>query len=118
MPRTLPGTSQHPRRVIEGGYTLEAAKRSVGPGWSGALDRLWAALSPQVRVVQVKAKFGALCVHLEDPGPGDINAVDAAMADSMATCECCGAPGTIQGWRTRCDAHRDESSGRDERGSA
>jgi hypothetical protein len=50
----------------DGGYDLDLAKRSVGAGWHGFLERLFAAKPTWVQVVQVKEKFGGLRVYTAD----------------------------------------------------
>lgn len=98
----------------EVGYDLALAKRSVGAGWSGLIDELFAfrdAHCPKARFVQVKEKFGALVAYIE--GPRECfdrlsDFVDEVERRSEKICERCGSPGVLRegGWiRTLCDAH-------------
>jgi hypothetical protein len=114
--RRLPGS------VINegGGYDLPLAKESVGQGWHGILERLFAAKPDWIMVVQVKEKFGGLRFYLDDGtvrvdfiGLGSLTVpaeqehldedrtlqltafkklVDEAEAESFSICEDCGAP--------------------------
>ena len=63
--------SRHPRLpcyVIydDGGYDLPLAKRSVGLGWNGILERLFEAKPDWIKVIQVKEKFGGLRYYIDD----------------------------------------------------
>lgn len=112
----------------DGGYDLPLAKESVGQGWHGILERLFAAKPEWTKVVQVKEKFGGLRFYLDDGtvrvdfiGLGSITVpaeqehfdqdratqltafkklVHEAEAESFSTCEDCGAPGKLRsgGW--------------------
>ena len=87
------------------GYDLELAKRSVGKGWHGILDRLWAVKPPEARVEQVKEKFGGLRVYASG-SEAFFKSIDEAESESYRTCEECGKPGICRphGWRlTLCD---------------
>jgi hypothetical protein len=56
-PECLPGD------VVLEGYDLDLALRSVGPGWRGLVERVFAAKPEWLRVVQVKEKFAGLRVY-------------------------------------------------------
>ncbi|WP_206300229.1 hypothetical protein [Streptomyces mangrovisoli] len=62
------------------------------------------AIAPGYRLVDLKEKLGGLRLHVENPA-GAIDAlgplIASAQAESMRTCEFCGAPGRI---RTRNDS--------------
>jgi methylphosphotriester-DNA--protein-cysteine methyltransferase len=61
----------------------------------------------QVRVAQVKEKFGSLRFYVDNGNPEVYAAIQFAEAMSYRTCETCGAPGRarVGGWvRTLCDA--------------
>lgn len=114
------------------GYTREDAKNAVGPGWALLVDRVFDVIEKHngnemqqamnaavlgvvpITVTQVKEKFGGLRIYTFDgaacPGIGEIYAViDAAEAESVRTCEQCGAPGRPggTGWiKTACEQHR------------
>ncbi|MDE2106166.1 MAG: hypothetical protein KGL39_53580 [Patescibacteria group bacterium] len=55
----IPGDVVHQ----DGGYDLDLAKRSVGAGWHGLLERLFAVKPLGLKIVQVKEKFGGLRVY-------------------------------------------------------
>lgn len=89
---------------------------NVNPGWVPIVDELHAAvlaIDPDVRVDQVKEKFGGLrYYYTSDSERGnEIEAlVDAAERKAAETCEVCGDPGTTDtfgsGWlNTLCPKH-------------
>jgi hypothetical protein len=114
--RRLPGSVIYE----DGGYDLPLAKQSVGQGWHGILERLFAAKPDWIMVVQVKEKFGGLRFYLDDGtvrvdfiGLGSLTVpaeqehldekrsaqlvafkklVREAEAESFSVCEDCGAP--------------------------
>jgi len=118
--------NRQPGYVIyeDGGYDLALAKRSVGQGWHGILERLFAAKPAWILVVQVKEKFGGLRFYLADGTvrvdcigvasltvPADQGTFDdeqttelvafqklvsEAEVESFSVCEECGAPGKQQ----------------------
>ena len=77
----------------------------IGDGWFGIVDRLSAKLSadPNLRVWQIKEKYGSLRVYLCDldtpPDPkldqATDTALDKAVKESIRTCEVCGKPGIL-----------------------
>lgn len=86
---------------------------SVGNGWYGILEELVKGIAAldkdkEVKVFQVKEKFGSLCFYL---GSGNTDAIHAliskASAKSSVTCESCGGLSKIKsdgGWLTSiCD---------------
>jgi len=108
----------------DGGYDLSLAKRSVGRGWHGIIERLFLVKPEWIKVIQVKEKFGGLRCYLDD---GTVRAdcinlgsftiptnqvslgedqasqllhfrkmVREAEAESFKVCESCGSPGTIR----------------------
>lgn len=71
----------------------------VGVGWRPILQQLHldvVALEPDYKVSQVKEKFGGLRAYLAYQNPQIAALVTAAEAQSMQTCEDCGAPGTLR----------------------
>jgi hypothetical protein len=106
-----------PRKTMaEGGREpFELYGFDVGDGWYQliyeAAEKI-APISPDIRCVQIKEKFGALRFYVEgDPGESwdPINrALDDATIRSACTCEECGSEGEIRsgGWlRTLCPTH-------------
>lgn len=87
----------------------------VGNGWLPIIKQLADdidALNIPYTVVQVKEKFGELRFYFDCEVAGGsqpiYELVDAAMAESLRTCEVCGAPGKPRGggWvKTLCDEH-------------
>lgn len=96
----------------------------VGSGWWSLLADTHRQLSevwPEYEIAQVKEKWGGLRIYLRYPLPQDDSddlalwrlhgvceaILEAAEAESMLTCEYCGAPGVRRdsGWiKTTCDA--------------
>lgn len=84
-----------PGYVAYEGYSLADAKASVGPGWSGILERLWAAFPEGTVIVQVKEKYGKLRIYQRGSYQDIEDLLVAAEAESGTTCEECGAKGSL-----------------------
>ncbi|MGW2517661.1 hypothetical protein ACWC09_11700 [Streptomyces sp. NPDC001617] len=96
---------------------IPARAHAVGPGWQELLIRLQpqlCTLDPGYVLTGLKEKLGGLRVQVEAEGADRSSlrdAVAAAEAESVRTCEFCGAPGGVRtrndvpgGWRmTVCD---------------
>lgn len=99
---------------------------SHGDGWFNIIDCLSATISDtmkrhparkhlkpeefdetvQVRVTQVKEKFGSLRFYVDNGSPEVYSVITMAEMMSSRTCETCGSPGTRRsgGWvKVRCD---------------
>jgi hypothetical protein len=101
------------------GYTRDEAKASVGKGWRPLLDALYdwmylntapASQQRDVRITQVKEKYGRLTIYASGSGvdmlfEGKLDGLEMA---SSVICEACGAPGKTRAARpwmlTLCDA--------------
>jgi hypothetical protein len=64
------------------------------------------------RIVQMKEKFGRICVYLAGEGTSEMKmAIDAAVEQSTRTCEICSAAGGLaerrSWWSVRCEQHQD-----------
>lgn len=93
------------------GLTREDAKRQVGEGWGGLLDRLYDQLKEDDLVIDVKEKWGGLRVYLWGGDEKLNELVDQLEKESLSICEWCGAPGILRsgGWiRTLCEVHAKE----------
>jgi hypothetical protein len=87
------------------------------PGWLNLIDELCRTLQihldshpdvPQVKVLQVKEKFGGLRFYFSGGDTACHEAVAAAEERSLSVCEVCGQSGTLQGERwlsVRCFDH-------------
>lgn len=84
---------------------------SVGAGWFPIVERALDGLAAhgEVRLAQVKEKFGGLRIYIDSPEWSDEVAkiVDDAEAEAWKTCEDCGATEGVEtkgpGWiRTLC----------------
>lgn len=108
--------------VREDGYTREQGYAAVGDGWRALVDRAFDALPADMKIVQVKEKFGKLRIYAEmkiagaEPAPFKINAYPGGRLDGYAmpghpgywqfltalegesgeVCEDCGKPGRTQ----------------------
>jgi hypothetical protein len=93
------------------GYTREDALTSVGPGWASLIHMVFDALATikgQVKIVQVKEKWGGLRIYTDYINEQLDTAIRAAEHDSFTICEECGLPGKLRGgswYRTLCDDH-------------
>lgn len=83
----------------------------VGEGWVPLVDELHSKvleIDPDVRVDQVKEKFGTLRYYFSSDLYDQVEAVVREYESrSAVTCETCGGPGYLQGkyWvKTLCDA--------------
>lgn len=93
------------------GYTLESARKSVGPGWQVLVDVLWFAVRYEfkkrdIKILQIKEKFGGLRFYVSGTFPELSHLVDQMEYLSEKTCECCGRPGVPRpgGWiKTLCE---------------
>lgn len=90
-------------------------------GWRTILERLFDALEGfiaaapaerrhELRIRQIKEKFGGLTVHLAGPGtPAMLIAIEEAGQACLQTCEVCSASGILAErrgwWAVRCGAH-------------
>lgn len=80
-----------------------------GPGWKKLYEPLLElAKAEGVQVTQIKEKFGGLRFYIFGGSEKLYAAIERAEAESLVTCEECGAAGTERGggWvRTLCDEH-------------
>lgn len=94
-------------------------------GWEAIVDTLrrdLAELDPELRVEQVKQKFGGLRVYVAAGDPSVAAAVRDRIAEaesaSSRTCEVCGRPGRLRTDRpwaaTLCDEHAESTDGDEE----
>ena len=91
--------------------TREQAKRCVGAGWHGLIDEFYNEF-PDVLMVQVKEKFGSLCLYHHEGFDGSIDKECEIRERSSHMCEECGKPTEsreIRGWVwTLCNLHAKE----------
>ena len=103
-------TSKRPGFVnIHGGYDLEQALASVGPGWSELVRAFFQACQDAgVEIVQVKEKFGGLRMYTGETPEHLWGLIADIEKKSYKTCEDCGKHGKPRtgGWvRTLCEEH-------------
>lgn len=99
---------------------IDPSDVSVPEGWTGLVERMAVeilAVSPDVRLSQVKSKFGGLRAYLapseslnEDLAERVARVISWYEAESFRTCEKCGQPGAqktvLRGWvQTLCAVH-------------
>lgn len=87
----------------------------VGEGWRPLLQELFEKMDKlqkeqnlDIRVVQVKEKFGGLRVYINGANDDVYALINEAEAKASKTCETCGKPGKRQtdGWRyVACEDH-------------
>jgi hypothetical protein len=86
-------------------------------GWFDILWRLWVDLEPRVaeferatgrqfEILQVKEKFGEMRIHVNDANDAIRQRIDAAIQESLHTCEVLRAAGTTAGRRLDQDLVR------------
>lgn len=86
---------------------------SAPPGWAMIVRELMAdlgALDPDIRVLQVKEKFGELRCYVSSSKSEEAEKlIDAATLVSQVTCQRCGQPGVLRHkgdlFATLCDEH-------------
>jgi hypothetical protein len=111
-----PGFVVYERAPGQPGYDLKMAKDSVGPGWAHLVQAFFDAKEyhtkynpnlgwQNVVVIQVKEKYGRLCIYVVDATPEIKGFVEALEAISLKTCEVCGKPsrGRPEKRTTLCD---------------
>lgn len=84
-----------PEFVNYGGYTLEQGKASVGAGWSGMVEMAFAMKPDNIRIVQVKEKFGGLRIYTDRRDPEYSRYLMLLTRLASVTCEWCGQRGTM-----------------------
>lgn len=87
----------------------------VGKGWLPLLEDMFEKLDKlqkeqnlDIRVVQVKEKFGGLRVYVDGANKDVNNIINEAVNKASKTCEKCGNPGILQtnGWfYVACEQH-------------
>jgi len=84
----------------------------VGDGWAELVDRQFVDLRTlgwDGRLIQIKEKYGTLCVYLAGSTMEMEDRILAAEEESATICEICGATGRLleeRPWmKTRCDRH-------------
>lgn len=88
-----------------GGYTLEQALASVGPGWSELVRAFHQACDDAgIDIVQVKEKFGGLRMYTGAAPKHILDLEDRLEQKSFRVCELCGAAGKLRtsGWMSTC----------------
>ncbi len=103
-------TSKAPGFVnIHGGYDLEQALASVGPGWADIVRAGFQACEDSnATVAQVKEKFGGLRIYFDGGDEHLWDLMGALEKKSYKTCEECGERGKPRsgGWvKTLCEEH-------------
>ena len=96
-----------------GAYGIEC-----GAGWEPVLTELLVQLESEIaaqpeaarvelRVSQIKQKFGMLRVYLRSQRTEAMEqAIEAAVGVAARTCEVCSAPARLDGWACLCERHR------------
>jgi len=90
-----------PAFVNYGGYTLEQGLASVGAGWSGMVEMAFAMKPENVKIVQVKEKFGGLRIYTSPYVPEYERFLSLLTRLASVTCEWCGQRGSMDqryGW--------------------
>jgi hypothetical protein len=85
--------------VLDTGYDLTLAKNSVGKGWHKLLDAVFAAKPTEVKVVQVKEKFGVLTIYWDGPEPENDDIADVVVDPMVPAPFLSFRPGTPKGYK-------------------
>ena len=102
-------------KIVNYGYyaghtgTLDDLQQCVGPGWKDLIETCFnACFEYNVRVSQVKEKYGGLRFYVGGAPREVHDIIDECERLSYTICEVCGKPGKLRegGWlRTLCDEH-------------
>ena len=93
------------------GYTRQMALDSVGDGWASLVNKVFEKLETligNVKVIQVKEKFGGLRVYTDVFNEDLDKFIIEVERESFTICEECGKSGHLRdgGWyKTLCDEH-------------
>ena len=96
------------------GYTRQMALDSVGDGWASLVNKVFDKLETligNVKVIQVKEKFGGLRVYTDLHNEELETVIQNVGYESFTICEECGKPGHLRdgGWyKTLCDEHAND----------
>lgn len=99
-------------RFFERGYTLEEALQSVGLGWQYLIRAAFEAKPEDVKIVQVKEKFGGLRIYTDKYNEIYSPFLESLLSQSTTICEWCGKPGSADNsnyWiLTLCDEDKEK----------
>lgn len=91
----------------------QQAKRCVGKGWHGLIDEFYDKF-PEADMIQVKEKYGALCLYHNNSTDESTDLELDIMEESLFICEECGDDGCrieINHWvYTLCTKHGQEKN--------
>lgn len=93
--------------------TIALWKQGLPAGWGALFDALVRSIHAQddgATIRDAKQKFGSLRLHLDRYTPATNELIEAAMRQSVRTCERCGMPGTLMVhpnyyYETLCEVH-------------
>jgi hypothetical protein len=95
-------------------YTVEDAKKAVGPGWARLIEEIYAFIPDYLYIFQVKEKWGKLCFYTGTATDEVSDFISRKEQESLTICEICGKPGYPRrgGWiTTLCDEHSEGRQG-------
>lgn len=107
---------RYPTYVVHEGYDRNLALASVGRGWSDLINEIFDFIEQKkisnVRIIQVKEKYGGLRVYTDFINDALDKKIRDAEHRSFTICEVSGTPGKLRdchGWyRTLCDQEAGE----------
>ena len=88
------------------GLDLKDGLESVGSGWGYLVMAAFRAKPEDIKIVQVKEKFGGLRIYTDSHDEGFAKTISALEEASFTICEVCGQSGELRNldWaRTLCD---------------
>lgn len=77
------------------GYTLEHGLSSVGKGWESLVREAFEKKPSDVKIVQVKEKFGGLRIYVDIAPKEYHDFLHGLESRSFKICEWCGKPGSL-----------------------
>lgn len=80
---------------FKNGYSLESALKSVGQGWSELIELAFFYKPDNIKIVQVKEKFGGLQIYTDYSIKPYSNLLSILTGQSTRICEWCGERGTL-----------------------
>lgn len=100
----------NPMQTLIGfGFECDAGWHPILEELFQKIDKLQKEQELEIKVTQVKEKFGGLRVYVDGATDDVYKLINEAEDKASKTCEVCGQPGTLQRdgwWAVRCEEHK------------